>query len=139
MEHILEKARELGQLIANSNEYLNLNKQEDAVSTNAEVSELYAEYADLRDRIAALELEEDTTDEQLDALGDEAEQVQQRIASHKGMREVNLARLNFNRMMDSVNRALHAQLTGEDEFAEEEFGCGSAGGCGGCTGCGPER
>ena len=135
MEHILEKARELGQLIAQSETFLNLNQLEDQLAQNPEVADLYAQYADLRDQIAEKEMEEDVSEETLDALEAEADRIQARIARHDSMAEVNQARLGFNRLMDSINRALQAQLTGEDEFAEEP-GCGSAGGCGGCTGCG---
>jgi len=52
------------------------------------------------------------------------------------MLQVSIARLTFNRMMEHVNRALQAQLTGEDEFAED-LGC--SGGCAGCSGCGSPR
>ena len=134
MENILEKARELGQLIANSNEYLTMNKLEEQASSNPEVSDLYAQYADLRDQIAALEMDDTADDDALDALEDQADALQEQISRHDGMLEVNMARLTFNRLMDKINRALQAQLTGEDENAPEE-GCGS-GGCGGCSGCG---
>lgn len=134
MEHILEKARELGQLIAQSDAFVNMNRLEDKIAQNPEVAELYAQYADLRDQIAAKEMEEGVSEEALDAMEEEAEEIQSRIARHDSMAEVNLARLTFNRLMDSINRALQAQLTGEDEFAEDE-GCGS-GGCAGCSGCG---
>lgn len=137
MEHILEKARELGRLIAESEEYRALNAMDEKVSRNAEVSDLYAQYADVRDQIAALELDDQADHEAIDALEDRADELQERLSRHEGMLEVNMARLTFNRMMDRINRALQAQLTGEDEFAEEA-GCGG-GGCAGCSGCGPER
>ena len=135
MEHILEKARELGQLIAQSDTFLTMNRLEDQLSQNPEVADLYAQYADLRDQIAETEMEEDISAEALDALEEEADEIQAKIASHDSMAELNRARLNFNRLMDGINRALQAQLTGEDEFAEEA-GCGSPSGCSGCSGCG---
>jgi len=136
MEHILEKARELGQLIAASTEFTRMNELSDQVSENPQVADLYAEYADLRDQIAAMELDGEDEAEIL-KLEQQADAVQDRIGRLPGMAEVNLARLTFNRLMDRINRALQAQLTGEDEFAEEA-GCGS-GGCAGCAGCGPAR
>lgn len=137
MDHILEKARELGQLIATSEEFTKLNQLEEAVSANPEVAELYAEYADLRDQIAAMELDGGDEDD-LDELEDQADEVQDKLNNLEGMLEVNLARIAFNRLMERVNHSLQCQLTGEDEFAEPA-GCASAGGCAGCTGCGPER
>ncbi len=138
MENILEKARELGQLIAASEEYKNLNQEENKASANPELSDLFAQYADLRDQIAEKELSDDTDEAELDAMEDQADALQSQISHHASMVDANIARLNFNRMMDRVNRALQAQITGEDEFAQEE-GCGSSGGCAGCSGCGPER
>lgn len=137
MEHILEKARELGRLIAESQEFTTLNRLSDKVSADPDIADLYAEYADIRDQIAAMELDGEDEDT-LDELEEQAEAVQEKINRADGMLEVNMARLTFNRMMDSVNHALQCQLTGEDEFAEPA-GCGSAGGCGGCTGCGSAR
>lgn len=137
MENILEKARELGQLIANSEEFQKMNKLEETASSNPEVSDLYTQYADLRDQIAAADMEEDADDEALDTMMDQAQELEERINRHPGILELNLARLSFNQMMDRVNRALQAQLTGEDEFEDFE-GCGSAGGCAGCSGCGSD-
>lgn len=137
MEKILEKARELGQLIAESKEFKNLNEEEQNASSNAELSDLIAKYTDLRDKIAAMELEGDENEEALDKLENEADKLQSQITNHQSMLSVNLARLNFNRMMERVNRALQAKLTGEDEFAAEN-GCAS-GGCAGCSGCGSPR
>ena len=137
MEKILEKARELGRLIAESKEFQNLNEEEQNASSNAELSDLLAEYTDLHDKIAAMELDSDENEEALSKLENEADELQNQIANHESMLSVNLARLNFNRMMERVNRALQAKLTGEDEFAAEE-GC-SSGGCAGCSGCGDPR
>lgn len=136
MEHILEKARELGQLIANSEEFTTMNSLEEKASSNPEVSDLYANYADLRDQIAALEMEEDADEEKLDSLMDEAEALEDKINRHPGILELNLARLTFNQLMQRINRALQVQLTGEDEFAEEG-GCAPEG-CAGCSGCGSD-
>ncbi len=137
MENILEKARELGQLIAESEEFKNLNQEENKASSNTELSDLFATYADLRDQIAEKELDEEADEDALNALEDEADKIQEQIANHASMVEANIARLNFNRLMERVNRALQAKLTGEDEFAEA--GCGSEGGCAGCSGCGDVR
>lgn len=137
MEHILEKARELGRMIAESEQFRGMNAQEEKLSANPEVAELYAQYADLRDRIATMELE-GQAEAQIAALEDQAMGIQRQLGALPGMVELNLARLNFNRLMDRINRALQAQLTGEPELDPDEEGCGS-GGCAGCSGCGPER
>ena len=125
MEKILEKARELGRLIAQSEEFTNLNALDEQMYQDPEVSGMLERYADLRDRIAAAEAGDEAPEQDLKALRDQADGLQESIA-----------RLTFNRMMERVNRALQAQLTGEDEFAED-LGC--SGGCAGCSGCGSPR
>ncbi|HOQ62387.1 MAG TPA: YlbF family regulator [Clostridia bacterium] len=125
MEKILEKARELGRLIAQSEEFTNLNALDEQMYQDPEVSGMLERYADLRDRIAAAEAGDEAPEQDLKALRDQADGLQ-----------VSIARLTFNRMMERVNRALQAQLTGEDEFAED-LGC--SGGCAGCSGCGSPR
>ena len=111
--------------------------RQDERAIREQLAQLRAEHRDLDDQIAAMELDGEDEDT-LDELEEQAEAVQEKINRADGMLEVNMARLTFNRMMDSVNHALQCQLTGEDEFAEPA-GCGSAGGCGGCTGCGSAR
>ncbi|MGI6725445.1 MAG: YlbF family regulator [Christensenellales bacterium] len=137
MEKILEKARELGRLIAQSEEFINMNALDEKMSQDPEVSDLLARYADLRDQIAGMEAGGDAPEQNLQDLENQADTLQEQISRHESMLQVSIARLTFSRMMDRVNRALQAQLTGEDEFAEE-WGCGS-GGCAGCSGCGSPR
>ncbi|NLX83749.1 MAG: YlbF family regulator [Clostridiales bacterium] len=136
MENILEKARELGQLIAASEECNKMTKLEETASSNPEVSDLYAQYADLRDRMAAAEMEENVNEDALNGMMDQAQELEERINRHPGILELNLARLTFNQMMQRINRALQVQLTGEDEFADEG-GCAPEG-CAGCSGCGSD-
>jgi cell fate (sporulation/competence/biofilm development) regulator YlbF (YheA/YmcA/DUF963 family) len=136
MEKILEKARELGRLIAQSEEFTNLNALDEQMYQDPEVSGMLERYADLRYRIAAAEAGDEAPEQDLKALRDQADGLQEQISRHERMLQVSIARLTFNRMMERVNRALQAQLTGEDEFAED-LGC--SGGCAGCSGCGSPR
>jgi len=70
MEKILEKARELGRLIAQSEEFTNLNALDEQMYQDPEVSGMLERYADLRDRIAAAEAGDEAPEQDLKALRD---------------------------------------------------------------------
>lgn len=136
-ENILEKARELGELIAQSEAFVTLQEKEEQTSANAEVSDLYAQYADLSDQLQAAAMEEEPDADLVRQLSRDREAVATKLNQHPGMQETAQARDNFNLLMDSVNRELQLALDPDSAFEPE--GCGSAGGCAGCSGCGPER
>lgn len=135
MEKILEKARELGTLLSQSPEYLQMKQLEEAMSADPEFTELYAQYADLSDQLDMLEMDGQDSSQ----LEEQVQEIEHKLATQQGMRRVNEARAQFNAILNQVNRILQAQITGE-ELAEEdedlEGGCGSPSGCEGCMGCG---
>lgn len=141
MEKILEKARELGQLIARNEAFMNMRSLEDEVSQDNEISELFAEYSDMRDRFTALQAEdEDANEEKLRELTGQLRKMETELNKRDKMAALALARMQFNQLMDRVNHALQSQILGEDwEDEDEGFeGC-SPTGCAGCSGCGPQR
>lgn len=131
-ETILEKARELGELISLSPEYRDMRDLEEDASADPGLSDLYAQYADLRDQIRALSLE-DGAEEQVDQLNGKAGEVEEQINAQDKMKRVNQARAAFSVLMDRINGTLQAALTGEEEYDYDAV-CGS-GGCEGCQGC----
>lgn len=141
MEHILEKARELGKLIADSEVFTTMTTLEEQASSDSEISELYANYTDLRDQFSALQLEdEDENQDQLVALATQLRKMEADLNSRDKMAALSDARNQFDRLMNQVNRALQSQIMGED-WAEDEDDMEGYGpqGCAGCSGCGPER
>jgi len=70
MEKILEKARELGRLIAQSEEFTNFNALDEQMYQDPEVSGMLERHADLRDRIAAAEAGDEAPEQDLKALRD---------------------------------------------------------------------
>ncbi len=135
-QDILDKAHELAELISASEEFQRMRDLETEASADPEVSDLYASYADLRDRMSAQAMEEAGA-EDLEALRGEILTVERALEGHEKMREVTKARAAFNLLMEGVNRQLQSVLAGDEpEDWEDGEGCGS-GGCAGCQGCGP--
>jgi len=134
-QDILDKARELAELISASEEYQKMRDLEAEASADPEVSDLYASYADLRDQMRAQAMEEpDGAD--FEELRGEIAAIEEALEGHEKMRQVSQARAAFNLLMEGVNRQLQAVLTGDEPEDWEDEGCGS-GGCAGCQGCGP--
>jgi cell fate (sporulation/competence/biofilm development) regulator YlbF (YheA/YmcA/DUF963 family) len=133
-ELILEKARELGEMIASSKEFQTMRSLEAEASSDQAISDLYAEYADLRDQLRSLSMENEPNGEAITALQSQAEAVEGKLGQQSKMKDLDLARKSFNVLMDGINRTLQSQLEG-DEASDYESACGS-GGCEGCSGCG---
>lgn len=131
-ETLLEKARELGELIAATAEYQTMRGLEEDASKDPEISDLYAQYADLRDQMRMMELD-GKQDEALDELGRKADEIEEQVNAKSKMQSVSQARSAFNLLMDGINRTLQAALTGEEAY-DYDTACGG-GGCEGCQGC----
>lgn len=133
-ELILEKARELGEMIATSDEFQAMRNLEAEASSDQDISDLYAEYADLRDQLRSLSMENEPDREKISALQSQAEAVEGKLSQQSKMKDLDQARKSFNLLMDGINRTLQSQLEGDEEY-DYESACGS-GGCEGCSGCG---
>lgn len=132
MELILEKARELGEMLAESAEFTRMVELEQGAMESADITDLYGEYTDLQEQMEAIALEEGGS-AAADDLRREIEGIEERLSSQPELRALEAARSGFNALMAQVNRTLQIALQGEEE--EEESGCGPAG-CAGCQGCG---
>jgi cell fate (sporulation/competence/biofilm development) regulator YlbF (YheA/YmcA/DUF963 family) len=133
-ELILEKARELGEMIASSEEFQTMRSLEAEASSDQAISDLYAQYADLRDQLRSLSMGNEPNGEAITALQSQVEAVEGKLGQQSKMKDLDLARKSFNVLMDGINRTLQSQLEG-DEASDYESACGS-GGCEGCSGCG---
>ncbi len=132
-ENLLGKARELGEMIAATAEYQTMRNLEEDASKDPEISDLFAQYADLRDQLRMMELDGEEEGEAYDELSRKADEVEEQVNAKDKMKSVNQARSAFNLLMDGINRTLQTALTGEEEY-DYESACGS-GGCEGCQGC----
>ncbi len=131
MELILEKARELGEMLAESAEFTRMVELEQGAMESADITDLYGEYTDLQEQMEAIALEEGGS-AAADDLRREIEEIEERLSKQPELRALEAARSGFNALMAQVNRTLQIALQGEEV---EESGCGPAG-CAGCQGCG---
>ncbi|HSK69530.1 MAG TPA: YlbF family regulator [Candidatus Limnocylindria bacterium] len=135
-EQILTKARELGELIAASEEFNAMRGLEAEATQDQEVSDLYDQYADLRERMDDLQKSAKPDAAEFRKLREQAMDVESRLSRQDKMVAVSQARETFGRLMDGINRAIQEELgTYEEDDDEFESSCGS-GGCDSCAGCG---
>ncbi len=130
LENILDKARELGEMLARSEPFTRMAALEQAAMEDADIADLYGEYSDLREQLEALDMSEEGGDVAADNLRRDLDALEGRLNERPEILRLEEARGSFNALMNQVNRVLQLALQGEDE----EEGCG-AGGCAGCQGC----
>lgn len=125
---IIEKARELGKMIVDSDEFRNLKLSEKMLETDEKSIQLMMEYQSIQDELlAALQSGKDSSE--IDALRDKFMAKQDEIGNYEVTRNFLNARTEFENLMQQVNDAI-ASLVRESE----ETGC-SDHGCAGCSGC----
>lgn len=128
MQNILEKARELGQAIAESEEQLNMRAAEDAVMEDAQASTLMREYSELKIEVQQMLESESPDEEALSAKSDRLQEAQDQLNDLPLVQRMLETRGEFAQMMAQVNQVIQFMVTGETSD------CG--GDCGGCSGCG---
>ncbi len=133
---ILTKARELGMLIANSPAFTSLRELEAAATADQDVSDLYDQYADLREKMEEIQGSAQPDAAAFAKLRTQLMDVETRLSQQPRMAAVSESRDAFNALMDGINRAIQEELgTYVDEDEEYGSSCGS-GGCASCAGCG---
>lgn len=130
MNKVFELARELGEALANSEEYIRMQETENAAMSDPSVSEKMTAYLEAKSSV-----EEELSNEAPDSnkLAQYSQQMQSAQSELNGMELVKVmtqARQDFADMMKQVNQVLEFTLTGK---ISEEGSCG--GNCSSCAGC----
>ncbi len=129
MELIMEKARELGELLAQSEVFTELSKLEQSAMANPDIEAIYTQYAALREQMDALHMAEEADNVAADNLKRDLSDLETQLSQRPEIKELEMARVRFGSLMEQVNRVLQIALEGG-----EADGCGE-GGCAGCQGC----
>ncbi len=128
MSDIMEKAKELGMLIKESEELKAYKEAEAAQLDDKEAVELMMEYHNTQEELAKEASDPDITKEKFEELNVRAQAAFGKIAKNKSIAAYIEAQQNFSNLMNQVNTILSYYITGE-----EESGC--TGNCSGCSSC----
>ncbi len=129
-QQVIDKAKELAGVIAQSPEYITMRATEDAAGQEETLQELFKKYDGIHRDIEEITLRKEPDFDQMDALARELEEVQQQIKAQPMYQALQTARKQFSDMMAQVNAELSAVL---NPGGNQGGGC--SGNCAGCSGC----
>ena len=129
-QSVIEKAKELAGVIAQSPEYITMRATEDAAGQDETLTALFAQYDEIHRQVEEVTLQADPDFSRMDALTRELDDVQQKIKAQPMYQALQSARKAFSAMMAQVNAELSAVLNP----GGSQGGC--SGNCSSCSGCG---
>ena len=125
---ILDKARELGLALSESQEFLRMQGAREIMDGNDAVTSALAEYKEKQDQLVDLLSGEDPDRLLVASLSRDVETLQEQLLENPVFAETMAAQNAFQLLMNQVNGEIAACIGGQT---------GSRGGCGGssCEGC----
>lgn len=128
MNEVFEKARELGEAILRSDEYITMKAIEEKAMQNEVASKAMEMYQDARRKLEEAMKQKTPNVAEMKRLSDELNAYQEKMREITEVTELTRARENFSNLVSQVNQVLKFLITGE---IEDEKGCG--GGCDRCS------
>ena len=129
MENVLLKAEQLAEAILESEEYIRVRLNEQAVTHDAEATRLIADYSEKRAEVENVLAQNQMDHQQLADAGKALEAAEKAMDEYPLLRDMRANREKFNDMMKKVNQLIKLVVTGEQDEGE---GCtGSCESCGG--------
>lgn len=130
MNDIIEKAKELGQLIAESEELRAMQACEERQSADPDAARLLEEYQQKRADITSRMKGEEMTPEALKGFQAEIQAAMDTLTANQAVREYLEAKARFSQLMMQVNSVISFCVKGEEAEGDCSGNCGSCGGCG---------
>ena len=132
---ILEKARELGLALSESDEFMRMAAARLAVEENEEVRQMVDAYQTMQEELVALLSSDNMDRHTVTTLSNDIEETQNRLLLNPLFTELLEAQNAFQQLMAQVNHEITAciGLTDRDTVYTVEAGCG--GSCSTCAGC----
>lgn len=128
MEEILQKAKELGIMIAESGEFEKLKIAEERQLADPEAQKLMMEYANARDALSKKASSPDTTKEEFESIRKDMQAEFEKICANENIKAYLDANEAFSNMINQVNSIIGYFVKGGDEG-------GCSGNCSSCGGC----
>lgn len=128
MEEILQKAKELGMMIADSEQFANVKATEEAQLNDPEATALMMEYSNKQDELSKRASAPNVTKEDFEAIKSESQAAFEKICTNKNIKAYLEANRAFSSMIEQVNTIIGYFVKGGDSS-----GCG--GNCSSCSGC----
>ena len=127
---VIDKAKELAAIIAQSPEYITMRATEDAAGQDEQLQELFKQYDSIHRDVEDETLKKEPDFDRIGSLTRDLDTVQQQIKAQPMYQALQQARKGFSDMMGQVNAELSATLNP----GGSQGGC--SGNCAACSGCG---
>lgn len=126
----LQKARELGEIIAASDEFKNLKAAEEAHNSSPEVQAMVIAYNQKSQELASGISRENPSKEELENYQKTLQDELAKLRKNKIIDDFLNAKAAFDEMMKDINNIIGS-------YINPDTGCGGdcEGGCSGCSGC----
>lgn len=128
MDEILQKAHELGTLLAESGELTQYQEMELAFQSDDEAQKAYAQYEEQSAALAEEMKSAEMTPEALEGFRDRLNGIMAKLTKNSTAKAFLEAQSAFNQLIMQVNEIISYHVRGE-----EADGC--SGNCSGCSGC----
>lgn len=126
---IIEKSKELGQMIADSKEYIRMKNAGDMQANDEQAQELLSQYNELKKKAAVRMRQDKLGNEDILAIKKEIQDEFDVIMQNAVIREYVEAKKEFDHLAHNVNEAISFYIN-----KQQKKGC-SPSKCGGCSGC----
>ena len=130
MSKVTDCARALGEAIVESEEYKNMQLNENAAMSDPQVAEKMSRYLEIKEALGALMCQPEPDPEVMARYGQEMDEIQQELNAMPVVDAMTTSRQQFSELMNTVNRVLEFIITGE---VAQSGGC--SGNCSGCSEC----
>lgn len=127
---LFEKARALGEAMAQTDEYKAVQAAQTQLDADEEAQALIGQYNGLQTTMQELMQAENPDRDAVAALASSMRQIQGQLTQMPAMQALNEAQTAFADVLNSVNQVLRFIITGQTGDAD---GCGAN--CAGCKGC----
>jgi len=129
MNDIIEKARELGKMIADSDEMKALKGAEELQLADPKAQELMMEYANKREEISKKASDPNMTKEGFEAIQKEMEDAFKKLMTNENIKRYIEANKQFKTLIEQVNAIIAYFVKGEEQSGSCSGNCSSCGGC----------
>ena len=131
---IIAMTRSLGYALQQEKEFLEYMEARQRNDEDAELQNMIEDFNEVQSQVDVLLSKDEKDTEKIEELSNRMDQIYQAIMQNENMENYNEKRLQFDQLMQFVNRILLVSMNGGDPFGVKEEDC--TGKCATCGGCG---
>ncbi|MEA5011845.1 MAG: YlbF family regulator [Angelakisella sp.] len=132
---IIKLARELGEQLQQSDEYVAFNAAKTVADDDKELQDLIGQFNLKKIALNSEVQKEDRDAEKLTALNEEIRSLYSTIMQRPSMIAFNTTKEELDKVIGFVQQIIVASANGEDPYGVQEASSSCGGDCSGCSGC----